>query len=644
QLKALHPSWDDNTLYEEARRRVGAHIQAIVYEEWLPAMGISLPDYAGYDAGINPTISNEFSAAAFRLGHTLLNSHLHTMDNQGNVLAEIPLRDAFFNPPVLADMGLDPFFIGMAEQIQQEMDAKMVDEVRNFLFGTPGAGGLDLAAINIQRGRERGVPPFNILRADLGLSPYEDLEAFCDNPQIKQILLDYYGNINNIDAWVGLLLEEHMPGMLFGETIMHILMQQFGDLRDGDRYFYENDPYFPNGEIATIKETTFRDIIMRNTGVEIMQENVFEAIPHDSICMADGPLTDINGAIQTWTGLNVPNVNITATHVNDSTSITTTTLSDGTFLLEEAKSCAHYSLRPAKDGNYMNGVSTFDLVLISRHILEIEPLDSSYKIIAANVNNDDKVSTFDIVDLRKLILFVDTALANVDSWRFVDADYVFNDPTMPFDEDFPEYAEDHSVDQNAENLHFVAIKMGDVNGNADPEAFNENDTQARSEDELALVAIDQSLQAGQTIQVPVRSGDIDKVDGFQFALKMDRSALAFKGMTAQSLPALSASNIHYLEKEGLLLFSWNGSTDALNADDVLFTLQMEALREGQLSDFVHIHPHKLLAEAYAKNSLNILPLQWRFEQGESYPHSFTVLQNQPNPFRSQTAIAFQLPA
>ncbi len=134
-----------NKFTSGSRRIIGAKIQAIVYEEWLPTLGVHLPEYNGYDALVNPGIMNVFSVAAYRYGHTVVNSTIVRMNNEGNLIpaGNILLRNAFFNPIVLVESGgVDPFLIGMATQVEQDFDCKLVHDLRNFLFGPPGFGGL----------------------------------------------------------------------------------------------------------------------------------------------------------------------------------------------------------------------------------------------------------------------------------------------------------------------------------------------------------------------------------------------------------------------------------------------------------------------------------------------------------------------
>ncbi len=281
--KEKYPNLTEEGIYQKARKMVGALIQNIVYYEWLPTMGVHLGLYKKYNPNTNPGIFNEFSTAAYRYGHTVINSKIVRMDNSGNIMPQgnILLRDAFFNPNVIVETGgIDPFLIGMGTQVEQDFDCKMIHDLRNFLFGAPGQGGMDLAAINIQRGRDRGLADYNTIRISMGLPKLTNFSELSDDPWFNQIFQTVYKDINDVDPWVGFLAESHMDNALFGETVMNIMLKQFKALRDGDRYYFENDPLLTDEEIAEIKKTTLKDIIMRNTGVRVMQDNVFLMSPH----------------------------------------------------------------------------------------------------------------------------------------------------------------------------------------------------------------------------------------------------------------------------------------------------------------------------------------------------------------------------
>lgn len=283
--KEKHPGWDDNRLYNAARKKLISYYQNIIYSEWLPALGVELPTYNGYKSSVNPQIFNEFSTAAFRMGHTLINSTILRMDNNGQETKEgnISLRDAFFNPYVIEFAGgIDAYFKGMATQVQQEFDCKVIDDVRNFLFGAPGGAGLDLAAININRGRERGIADYNTIRTSLGLPRLNSFYEITEDPDDAELMEDVFGDIDNVDAWVGMLAEPHIEGGLFGNLVTMMMERQFQALREGDRFYFGNMD-FDQDEMQDISNVSMRDILMRNTSISIMQEDVFRAIPHDNI-------------------------------------------------------------------------------------------------------------------------------------------------------------------------------------------------------------------------------------------------------------------------------------------------------------------------------------------------------------------------
>lgn len=283
ELVAEHPDWTDEQLYQQARKLVGGIMQAIVYEEWLPVLGMEVEPYDGYKPTVDPGIMNVFSTAAYRYGHTTINSLLVRMDNDGNYMSEgdILLRDAYFNPNAVMEVnGIEPYFIGMATVVEQDFDCKVIDDLRNFLFGPPGAGGLDLAALNINRGRDRGLLDYNMVRFTFDLPMVTSFSEITSDPLMAQSLeFTYGGDINSIDPWVGMLAEDHMHDALFGETVMTIVERQFMSIRDGDRFYYEYDPWLTAEEVDWIKQTRLADVIRRNTPVTIIQDEVFMAEP-----------------------------------------------------------------------------------------------------------------------------------------------------------------------------------------------------------------------------------------------------------------------------------------------------------------------------------------------------------------------------
>lgn len=277
ELLASDASLTDEQIYQQARNLVIAQVQAITYNEFLPALfGADLiGDYAGYDRSIDPSVTNEFSTAAYRFGHTMLSSELQRLHNDGSVIGagNIALLDAFFAPEQIIDHGIDSLLRGVTQQVANEFDNMIIDDVRNFLFGPPGADGMDLAALNIQRGRDHGLADYNDVRVAAGLAAVTDFSDITSDVQLQQRLRQVYGTVDNIDLWVGGLAEDHVAGSSMGETFQAIIIDQFTRLRDGDRFWYEN--IFDGEQLQLVESTTLADVIERNTTVAGLQDNVF---------------------------------------------------------------------------------------------------------------------------------------------------------------------------------------------------------------------------------------------------------------------------------------------------------------------------------------------------------------------------------
>jgi hypothetical protein len=294
------------------------------------------------------------------------------------------------------------------------------------------------------------------------------------------------------------------------------------------------------------------------------------------------------------------------------------------------------TLTPIKDTNPLNGVSTFDLVLISKHILNIDPLDSPYKIIAADANKSNTVTTFDLVVLRKLILFIDSELASNTSWRFIPADYEFIDPQNPLNESFPEVINVNNFD-GINNADFIGVKIGDVNGNVDVLELNQVDDRTFI-DQLNFKTDDLSLKAGETYTVDFTSDNFNSI-GYQFSLNFDQTALEFLG--ANKAVASSENFGLSLLNEGVITASWNADeAKSFTTDEVIFSLSFQAKIDAPLSELLSINSRYTRAEAYNENG-ELLGVNLEFN--ETAHASFELYQNRPNPFTDATVIGFQLP-
>ena len=278
QIAASNPALSDEELYQRARRHVIALLQKVTYSEFLPAVlgSASLPPYSGYSSSVNPSISNEFGAAAFRLGHSMLGADLQFMDDDGNtVFPEMSLRDAFFNSAVLRTTGLEPVLKYLASDRGQEIDAKIIEDVRSFLFTNLGGAGHDLAALNIQRGRDHGLASYAEARVAYKLPPVSAFSHITSDLSVQSALKAAYGTVDKVELWVGGLAEQHLPGSSVGPLFAAILKDQFARLRSGDRFWYQNPGVLPQAQAAEIERTLLSDIIKRNTKLRNLQPNVF---------------------------------------------------------------------------------------------------------------------------------------------------------------------------------------------------------------------------------------------------------------------------------------------------------------------------------------------------------------------------------
>src|SRR5262249_26597454 len=223
-----------------------------------------------------------------RFAHSQLDNGVDRLGNNGLDVAGggVDLAAAFFNPTLinpagvtdpisgLASTDIDAILKGGASGDAQEVDLLAVRDIRNLLFGPPGAGGSDLIARDIQRGRDHGLTDYNSVRAAYGLPRVTSFAQITKDVAVQQKLKQLYGSVDNIDAFVGTLAEDHVAGADVGPLTRAVLVNQFTRLRDGDRFFYLNQ--FSGKELSDLlANTSLTKIIERNTGITNLQANAF---------------------------------------------------------------------------------------------------------------------------------------------------------------------------------------------------------------------------------------------------------------------------------------------------------------------------------------------------------------------------------
>jgi len=300
----------------------------------------------------------------------------------------------------------------------------------------------------------------------------------------------------------------------------------------------------------------------------------------------------------------------------------------GQFAFSNAPMHYNYNISGKKNDDYLNGVSTLDLVLIQRHVLALNRLTDVYNIIAADVNNDEKVTASDLVELRKLILGIFTELPKSGSWRFIDKTQVFGDVNNPWPIRERVYIDDLSYAMT--NQDFVGVKVGDVNGSATGN-FNTAATDSRSI--VTLTSDNVELAANKVVPVTF-SANTDNVYGLQFTLTLNNADLTDVYVGGKTL---AESNIAKIA-ENMYTVSWN-DVQAVNGSE-LITLNVVSKTDAKASSVISVGSAVTSAEIYSGAELNTAKLSLRFAGDDT----FAVFQNEPNPFNDKTTISFNLPA
>lgn len=296
-ISTQKPSLNAQEQYNLARKLVIAEVQAITYKEFLPAlMGSNAPTVQAYvfNSAVDGSITNSFAHAAFRMGHSTVGESLLLANNNSQATGSVAFGNAFFNPTLITNdpSMIDKVLMGASLQKSQEIDLLMSNSVRNVLFGPPGsgAGGTDLMAMDIQRGRDHGIVDYNELRVAYNLPALTSFTQLPTTAATRSAIQSLYGSntaaLNNIDALVGALAENPLAGSSLGPLLTAVIGNQFERSRDGDRFFYTGNynGLYTNGvlnadiaSIINLNTIKLSDIIKMNTGLTNISSNLFFA-------------------------------------------------------------------------------------------------------------------------------------------------------------------------------------------------------------------------------------------------------------------------------------------------------------------------------------------------------------------------------
>jgi len=360
-----------------------------------------------------------------------------------------------------------------------------------------------------------------------------------------------------------------------------------------------------------------------------VQDNM-DACPDDA--GADEASTMISGKVETPDGKSIGDVDLNLTSNNPAYDKFVAGI-NGTYVFPKLESGMNYEVNASKSGAYNNGISTYDVLKITRHILGTESFTSPYNIIASDVNGNGKVSTSDVLALRRLILSIKEDFgANQTSWNFIPANHQFSDPKNPLADYNGQGISFTALNDQVYDADFIGVKVGDINGSATSNLLGQDKHMSSAD----LMIDDQSFRRGDDVEMTIDASKLGSVSGIQFVLEYDDNLLVLDDLPEGLDVDLDASHFN-VETPGTIRFSWVGS-DAQDLEQ-LMKITLRAKGTGSLNTTINIKENtSLVAEFYDQASnINGLGLQFN-RQGSSLPE-FEIY---PNPFKESTSITFEL--
>ncbi len=361
-------------------------------------------------------------------------------------------------------------------------------------------------------------------------------------------------------------------------------------------------------------------------------------IVEDSQNPCPGGLMAFGGKVSTEANSGVKDVNL---QLSGSLAGMAYTDASGQFSFESVPAGKDYSITPSLNGHALTGVTTYDMVLLQRHILGIQPLDSPYKIIAGDVNRNNVLTTSDLVDMRRVILHILPQFPNNTSWRFIDGTFVFSDKLNPWSSAFREVYNVNNLTSSSPKPNFVAVKVGDVNGSAAGANILSGVDLRSTEKDWLLLAEDRNFQKGETFRVDFTSS-LEGLLAYQFTLNFNPALLS----VLEVVPGYGTDHSNFgttLLEQGAVTAGWGRvNSMAEQSDEAIFSIVFQSRANGSLSQTVSLNSRFTQAGAFDKNGQS-RAVQLQFVNNTLAERVFELMQNKPNPFKDQTAIGFELP-
>jgi hypothetical protein len=288
----------------------------------------------------------------------------------------------------------------------------------------------------------------------------------------------------------------------------------------------------------------------------------------------------------------------------------------------------NYELSLSKNDDHLNGVSTLDLVHIQRHILGLKKLESNYQHIAADANNDGKVTASDLTEIRKLVLGITPTFRSNESWRFIDVKSPVQIEPLTFTEQISLTSDD--------NNDFVGVKIGDVNSSANT-SFFKTTVEGRSNTNAEMAINDAAVAAGEVVEIPVTAANFNDVSGFQYTMNLNGAS--FVGINGGALE-VTANNVGVIANDVVTMSYASNEAISATEGEVLFTLVVKADKAMNVSEMISLTSEITKAESYNSDlKVGNVSLSVR----TTPVASIELFQNEPNPFKGQTTVNFNMP-
>lgn len=408
----------------------------------------------------------------------------------------------------------------------------------------------------------------------------------------------------------------------------------FDNCTDNDDLIFSVSPSVYNCDSLGTRWITFT-VTDESGNTEIVTTYIDIQDPSD-VCSSTFSAS-IAGKLITENGDKVSSVDLTA--VSDDTLFQKNV--DGDYVMFDLMGGVGYDVKPSKSDNIGNGVSTRDLIILRNHIIGKSTIHSPYKLIAADVDNNSIINTQDLILLKKVILGSVDELPGNYSWKFVDANFIF-DPFIPaLEQDYPESVTIAKLKENTNNVSFIAVKLGDLNSNVVASATGSN-VGARENGTTRLFALSNVLP-NRHIKVDFKPETSMHMEGIQMAITFNSAIMKYAGIDQNALEGLASNASLNLSKvdQGLILISWVGK-NALPVDpsEVMFSINFEKIADADTYK-LGLDAYEFNAEMYDDND-NTFNIELINEKVES-EDGFALFQNRPNPLRNFTTIGFNLP-